>query len=630
MALNFRFPNLNPFAAFFSRSRGEAETHTERERGSNAQGVSQEDTAIQTVGSATVMGTILSSQPGEASVTVTGIQFEQVFENKRQKVAKYREMSNYSIIEESTDNVCDDAIIEDKDGKIVTLDISNEIPENIRTVCQGYFDYFLNSVIKFSETGWDIFRRWLIDSELYGEVILNDAGDNIIGIKLLPPYTMTPIYNAGVIKGFVQVPEKNFQNKKQIDFDRDQVVYINYGKFGESIGDVRGYYEAAIKTYNQLKSMEDAVVVYRLVRSVERRAWNVYTGKMPKPQAEAYVKGLIQRFKKRMIYDPNTGQVNSAQNVIAMTEDYWFSTNAEGQGTKVETLAGGANLGELTDVKFFTEKLYKALKQPKSRWVTAESTPTAYDKAGQITQEEIHFSRFVERLLNKFKYFILDPYITLLRLRGVDEQYLKHSNFNLRFTQTNLFKEYKEMEVLDARLSILNQFSPFMYSSENPTGYFAPEFVMKKYFRLSDDDIAVNAVAIANAKKVEAAGKTAETAGGGEGEAGGGGLEIPPPAEGEAGVEGGEDVETGETGAEKPAKLPPLKLPEPGSFEGGGGEETVSGGVEGVIFKKKKGIESFKVKKRRNVDLFEKPLGEFDLFKDWKKSDTELIGKYQK
>ena len=617
MAINFRFPNLNPFAGYFKKARGEDEEIISKARSSNAQGVSQEDTAIQTVGSSTVMGTIMSSQPGEASVTITGVQFEQVFESKRQKTGKYREMSNYSIVEEATDNVCDDAIIEDKDGKIVTLDISKEIPENIRTMCQGYFDYFLNSVIKFSETGWDIFKRWLIDAELYGELILNQKGDNIIGIKLLPPYTMTPIYNAGSIQGFVQVPEKNFQNKKQIDFDRDQIVYISYGKFGESIGDVRGYYEAAIKTYNQLKSMEDAVVVYRLVRSVERRAWNVYTGKMPKPQAEAYVKGLIQRFKKRMIYDPNTGNVNSAQNVIAMTEDYWFGVNAEGQGTKVETLAGGANLGELDDVKFFLEKLYRAMKLPKSRWSISEGAAVSYGKSGEITQEEIHFSRFVERLLNKFKYFILDPYITLLRLRGIDVQYLKSSNFNLRFTQTNLFKEYKEMEVLDARLAILNQFSNFMYSEDNKTGYFAPEFVMRKYFRMSDEDISANDAYLAKLK--------AE-------------LPLPLPEGGEGGGEGGGEEagtvpggpeETPPEGGEAPA-LPPLKLPEPGTFEGGGGEETPPAGAEAFIVRKnKKAIVPFSHKKPKDSELHNKPAPGFDLFADWKRADAAIVKKYQ-
>ena len=613
--MQFRFPNLNPFATFFRKARGEEEEALTRERSTNAQGISQEDSAIQTVGSATVMGTVMSSQPGEATVTVTGVQFEQVFENKRQKIAKYREMSNYSIIEEATDNVCDDAIIEDDDGRVVTLDISQDIPENIRIMCQGYFDYFVNEVVRFTETGWDLFKRFVIDSELYGELILNKKGNNIVGIKLLPPYTMSPIYNSGIIQGFVQVPEKNFQNKKQIDFDRDQIVYVSYGKYGESIGDVRGYYESAIKTYNQLKSMEDAVVVYRLVRSVERRAWNVFTGKMPKPQAEQYVKGLIQRFKKRMIYDPNTGNVNSAQNVIAMTEDYWFSTNAEGQGTKVETLAGGANLGELDDVKFFVDKLYKALKLPKSRW--SESPTAVFTKDGQITQEEIHFSRFVSRLLTKFKYFLLDPYITLLRLRGIDDKYLKPSNFNLKFTQTNLFKEYKEMEILDARLSILNQFSTFMYSEENPSGYFAPAYVMKKYFRMSNLDMSENDAEMA---KLKAAIPAPEPEGGEvEGEAGGGGES---PIKGSK--EGGEK-ESELPGGGKPPELPPLELPEPGEMSGGGGEETPPAGGEGVVFNPNKKIKSFSSKYKKPVELHDKLATGFDLFTAWKKADAELL-----
>ena len=598
MAFSFRFPNLNPFAGFFQRARSQGQEDSSRQRVSNAQGISQEDSAIQTVGSASVMGTVLSSQPGEATVTVTGVQFEQVFENKRQKVAKYREMSNYPDIEKATENLCDDAIIEDDDGRILSLNISKEIPENIRTLCQGHFKYLVDDVFSFNETGWDLFKRFLIDSELYGELILDQSGKNIIGIKLLPSYTMTPVYNGGVVQAFVQVPEKNFQNKKQIDFDRDQIVYINYGKFGENIGDVRGYYESCIKTYNQLKSMEDAVVVYRLVRSVERRAWNVYTGKMQKPQAEAYIKGLTQRFKKRMIYDPNTGAVNSAQNVIAMTEDYWFSVNAEGQGTKVETLAGGANLGELEDVMFFLKKLYMALKLPKSRWNIDDSPTISYGKSGEITQEEIHWCQFVERLQRKFKYFILDPYLVLLRMRGVEEKYLKRSYFNLQFTQSNLFKEYKEMEILDARLSILNQFSNFLYSEENKAGVFAPKFVLRKYFKMSDEDMADNDAEIAKI------------------------TPPPPPPAPETPPEtppaGGEE-EGGEEGGEV-KELPKLELPEL--------PETPPAGAEAAPKKKGKGPKGFYSKFLPPSELHEPKSSQgYDLFTDWKRQDIDLLGK---
>lgn len=609
-SLRFDFRNLNPFAVFFKQSRSEDSEETSQQRVSNAQGISQEDTAIQTVGSASVMGTVLSSAPGEANVVVQGVQFEQIFENKRQKIAKYREMANYPEIEETTEHVCDDAIIEDEDGNILNLDISKEIPENVRNVCFGYWKYLINDVFRFNETGWDLFKRWLIDAEMYGELVLNEKGDNLVGIKLLPSYTMTPIYNGGVIQGYVQVPEKNFQNKKQIDFDKDQIVYISYGKYGESIGDVRGYYESAIKTYNQLKSMEDAVVVYRLVRSVERRAWNVYTGKMQKPQAEAYVKGLIQRFKKRMIYDPNTGAVNSAQNVIAMTEDYWFSTNAEGQGTKVDTLAGGANLGELEDVKYFLRKLYKTLKLPKSRW--EETATVSYGKAGEITREEIHFARFVERLQNKFKYFVLEPYLTLLRLHKVEEQYLQASNFNLQFTQSNLFKEFKEMEVLDARLAILTQFSNFLASKETPDGMFAPKFILKKYFRMSDADMAQNEAELVKLRAPEPPPEVPP-------EEGGTPTETPP--EGEVG--GGEGTPPEEA-------IPPLKLPSPETLETPPPEEeTPTGGESEFLLGDKP--KKFVKKKEKESELFEpKSSTSFDLLRSWMRADADLIEKRKK
>jgi hypothetical protein len=490
---------LNPFAKYFEKLRGKDDT-TNKERTIDAQGVSQEDTTIMALGNANTYGGAYAA----SSITVTGVQFEQVFANKRTRVAKYREMANYPVICEALDNVIDDAIIEDNQGNIVSLGIKKEIPENIETRLRKNWNYLLNPILNFNETAWDTFRRFMIDSEVYAEKVLDANGKQLIGMKILPSYTMSPIYEGSRIKGFMQVPEKGTNKPKQIDFDADQVTYINYGLYGENILDCRGYFESAIKTYNQLKSIEDSLVVYRLVRAPERRVWNIDVGRMPKTKAEEYIKNLILRFRKRMIYDPNTGETNSVQAVQSLTEDYWFAKTADGHGTTVDTFKGDTGfLSELDDILWFLKNMYRVLKIPRSRWEDTTVTFSA-GKMNEITREEIKFSRFIERLQRRFKYFLLDPFMTINKLDGIPEQYCNPDLFNVFFTKSNLFKEYKEMELLDARLSILSSISQYIWDpTDNPKGIFSRDFVVKRYFRMPDEEYLENKAMLEEAVKFQ-------------------------------------------------------------------------------------------------------------------------------
>lgn len=494
----------NRFGRFFSKNREDLDKQ-EFEEMKNSQGLSQEQIdAGQSKYNNANYDSYYNMGNYHAGMTSINIQFEQYFTSKLNRIGKYREMSFYPEVSDALDIISDDAVVESMDGNIVELKIKEEFPEHIDEEIHKHWDHLVNDVFAFNEVGWDFFRKWLVDGELYVELVMNTEGDDIIGIKVLPAHTMSPIYENGKIVGYVQTTKTSDasapyqqnadRGEENIIFDKDQVVYVNYGCTGRNRYDIRGFLEPSVRIYNQLKNLEDAVVIYRIVRAPERRIWNVAVGRMPKTKAEEYIRGMMQRYRKRIKYDSDTGAMDSAQNVQAMTEDFWFSKNAEGEGTTVDTLAGGQNIGEMDDVFYFQKKLYKTLKLPKSRWGGVDdSNIYSTGKSGEITQEEIKFARFIERLQQRFKYVLFDAFLTLLRIKGIDDRYINYGLYNISFTDSNLFKQYKELELLESRFALLGSIESYIYKpGENDNGYFAREFVLRKWFMMTDDEYTEN------------------------------------------------------------------------------------------------------------------------------------------
>ena len=530
------FGGDNPFAKYFRFGRlTDSNTKDNVEERNNSQGFSQEELDF---GFASYwnygVGSPDNSGYGMSSIS---IQFDQYFRAKAQRIFKYREMSYYPDINDGLDMICDEAMVENSFGDYIELILKEEVPEHIEEQLRDYWDYLINEVFELNTTGWDLFRRWLVDGELYLELILDDEGDDIISFKVLPPQTMTPIYVDTEVIGYVQTPsyaygvndggasgnvdnagygdngsgynddtssESNSEND-EVRFDKDQVIYINYGETGRNKLDVRGFLESNIRIYNQLKYLEDAVVVYRIVRAPERRIWNVGVGKMPKGKAEQYIQGLIQRYRKNVYYDPSTGAMDSSRNFQAITEDFWFAKDENGEGTSVDTLAGGQNLGEMSDVYYFEKKLHQNMKIPRNRWGGASDDVSdiyTSGKSGEITREEIKFSRFVNRLQKRFSVAFMDAYLTLLRLNGFDDTYISDTLYNIQFTQSNLWKQYKELEILEARFGILGAIETYIYKpEENDNGPFSMEFVLRNWFLMSDEEYDKNKEALSKEKE---------------------------------------------------------------------------------------------------------------------------------
>lgn len=578
------FLKINKVARLFNKNRGH-ESATDNEKVFNSQGYSQEEL---------MYGSLYNKHEDNpyGGMQSISIQFDQYFQTKSAKIAKYREMSYYPEIANALDMISDDAIVEDTEGKIATLELRKEVPEHIEEELRKLWEYLVNDVFSFNENAWEFFYKWLVESELYIELILNENGNNVIGVKILPAYTMYPVYRENQIIAYIQSVNQHIinsptvpfganvaPNESDIMFDRDQIVYVNSGKVGANNYDIRGFLDYSVRTYNQLKNIEDATVVNKIVRAPMRRVFNVGVGKMTKTRGEEYVKGMMNRYRKRVKYDQETGAMDSSENFLAMIEDYWFPKVAGEDGTTVSNLEGSATFSEMDDVNYFLKKLYKTLRLPSSRWSNID-TPAVYSggKNNEITREELQFSQFIGRLQNRFKYVLLDAFVTMLRLRGFDDRYIDYGIYNVKFNQSNMFKQYKELEIMSERLNVLTSIDPFVYKKdENENGYFDEEFALRKAFAMSNEEYNENKYLLDKRKRSVAQSQEEAPAEEGGEEALGG-----------AGGAGGMGGESGGVGLE--GEVPELPMApgdtgeEPTTM--GGTEET--GGVESVSFDIKK------------------------------------------
>jgi len=317
--------NFNIFAGPFLRSKNKIDNETEDQIVRNSQGVSQEEEAL----IAAQQSAYANSNAGVMTTEFSSNQaaFRSIFSNKNQKISTYREMSYFPEIVEALNTICDEAITPDGNGDYVKLKLKKELPAREEKHVRKVWNYIINDVLKFDKRGWELFRSWLVDSELFVEKILNDKGTRIIGIKVLPAGNTYPIYEGSVIRKYVQTTRK--VNKYNVNmsmaetsFAPDQICYINYGQYGYNLLDVRGYLEPSIRTWNQLRNLEDSLLIYRLVRAPERRLWNVEVGRLPPGKAEEYLKQLVARYKKDFTYNSETGNIDSNKMVQAMTHDF--------------------------------------------------------------------------------------------------------------------------------------------------------------------------------------------------------------------------------------------------------------------------------------------------------------------
>ena len=327
---------------------------------------------------------------------------------KEPMIKEYRQMSLYPEIADAIDEITNEAIIPDKNNQIISmkvLDAELGKNENVLKNLQKEFDYIKNNILEFDTTGEDLFRKFYVEGELYGELIVDkdNPKKGLSGIQILPSMSMVIKYDerqnpenfTQKLKNVRIKDNKSINSMKdEIEFSPSQIAYVNSGlvNYGKNV--VFSYLERAKVAYRQLKWMENSLLIYRITRAPERLVFKIDVGKLPKNKAEEYLKKVINNYRNKKVYNPSTGEVDVGKDLLAMNENFYFPTRGDGIGSTVEQLPGAQNLDQIVDVSYFLKKLYKSLKIPASR-LDIPATGTTPETGTEISRDEVKFSKYV-------------------------------------------------------------------------------------------------------------------------------------------------------------------------------------------------------------------------------------------
>lgn len=425
---------------------------------------------------------------------------EGIIKNENDLIRRYREVSQYADCESAIDDIVNEAIVYEVDKKSVELNLDDlKLPDSIKKKLRDEFETVLR-LLRFQERGHDLFRTWYIDGRLYHHIMIdeNRVKDGIIELRPIDPRKIRRIKNVkkekngqGVevvkqIEEFYLFNDKGItENTTQgIKMSIDSVVYTPSGLVDANTGMMLSHLHKAIKPVNQLKLIEDSLVIYRISRAPERRIFYIDVGNLPKIKAEQYVNDIMNRFRNKIVYDATTGEVRDDKKHMSMLEDFWMPRREGGKGTEITTLGGGQNLGQIEDINYFQNKLYQALNVPITRLRPDQGFNLG--KSSEITRDEVKFNKFIARLRKKFSVLFLDVLRVQLIAKGIirpDEWDDMRQDIRFDYQRDNFFSELKDNEIMQQRVNLLTQLDPFVGK------YYSIEWIKKNVLQQTDDDI---------------------------------------------------------------------------------------------------------------------------------------------
>lgn len=438
----------------------------------------------------------------------TYLNLESAFKNENELISRYRTMAMQPEVEAAIDEIVNEAIVHDEKGMTVEIVLDElEQPDNVKEMIRQEFKSLLR-MLDFDNNGHDIFRRWYVDGRLYYQVQIDETNpkNGIEGLVYLDPRKIRKIRTVikdkdprtGVefVSGYADfyvyndksMTAGNMVMSSPVDASmkiaEDAVVNINSGLMDVSRNMVLSYLHKAIKPLNQLRMIEDAVVIYRLSRAPERRVFYIDVGNLPKMKADQYMNDIMTKFRNKIVYDANTGEVKDDRKFTSMIEDFWIPRRGEGKNTEITTLPAGQTLGQLDDVKYFQQVLYRSLGVPVGRLEPQQGF--SLGRSNEITRDELKFNKFVERIRAKFSTLFDELMRRQLALKGIAsyEEWDQIKEFvYYDYLEDNNFSELKDAELLNNRIQTLNIVTPYVGL------YYSMEWVRKNVLHLSEEEI---------------------------------------------------------------------------------------------------------------------------------------------
>jgi len=439
----------------------------------------------------------------------TYVDLEGSVRNELELITRYREMANHPELEAAIDDIVNEAITHDDTGKVVQLNMDNlKQPESIKKKIAEEFAN-VQRMLNFNSLADDLFKRWYIDGRIYFHIIVNENNpkEGIKELRYIDPRKIRKVREinkerdtktgANVIKSIAEYYVYNDRGtttqtytagtNQGLRIAPDSVINVNSGMMDAKNTFVISYLHKAIKPLNQLRMIEDAVVIYRLSRAPERRVFYIDVGNLPKGKAEQYLRDIMVKYRNKMVYDANTGELRDDRKHMSMLEDFWLPRREGGKGTEITTLPAGQNLGQIEDVDYFKKKLLQSLNVPYSR--LDNSTGGGFASLGrstEITRDELKFAKFVTRVRNKFSQLFDHALRVQLSLKGVcsvEEWDQFKENVYYEFTKDNNFTELRESELLRERVQTLQMLDPYIGK------YFSQTWAKKNVLHMTDEEI---------------------------------------------------------------------------------------------------------------------------------------------
>ena len=437
--------------------------------------------------------------------------------NEVELISRYREMAMQPEIESALDDIVNEAISIDDDGRITDIVLDDlKQPDKIKKAIREEFATVLK-LLNYKNMAQDIFRRYYVDGKMYYHIIIDKENptEGIKALRYIDPRKLRKVREIKKKKDDrTGVDVMNVINEYYIFNDKvagggssnfgpagvrittDSIISVVSGLMDSRRSVVLSYLHKAIKPLNQLRMIEDATVIYRISRAPERRIFYIDVGNLPKLKAEQYLRDIMAKYKNKLVYDAATGEVRDDRKFMSMMEDFWLPRREGGKGTEITTLPGGQNLGELEDVKYFERKLYKALSVPVSRLEPNQGF--ALGRVSEVTRDELKFAKFIDRLRNKFSEMFNQALRAQCVLKGICtaeewEDFKEHIYYD--FIRDNNFAEMKDAELMKERLSLLSQVDPYTGS------YYSKSWILRKVLRLTDIQIEDMKAEIESEKK---------------------------------------------------------------------------------------------------------------------------------